>query len=131
MEAGTAVRARERREALSRQKHWLVTTGDTIGGLAGSSEDWASQGRILWEAARSETEPSVLPNLLRYQYARSKDKDKKKEKKTWPEVVFTQLSAAFKECIERAEGDDVLALDLIRHLLVYTLRSYIYNREKS
>jgi len=111
--------AKERREALSREKQWLVATGDTIGKLAGKSEDWASQGRILWEAARSETEPSVLPNLLRYQYARNQ--------KTWTEPVYKGLSDAFQACIGRAGKDDALALELLRHLLVYTLRAYTFH----
>jgi hypothetical protein len=121
MEPNTAnaAGARERRAALCREKRWLVETGDTIGKLAGASEDWASQGRVLWEAARNETEPSVLPNLLRYQYARNR--------KTWPEPVFQGLSDAIKTCIDRAKEDDALALELIRHLLVYTLRAYTFH----
>jgi hypothetical protein len=113
--------ARERRQRfIAGQKEWLVKQGDEIGKLARERKDWASQARVIWEAARKETEPLVLLNLLRYQSVRNDN---------W-EGVSGPLEATMTECIERSkvEGRDA-ALELIRHLLVYTIRSYTYHRE--
>jgi hypothetical protein len=114
-----AIARKRRQEILAQQKEWLVTEGDKLGTLAKDQKDWGSQARVIWEAARQETEPLVLLNLLRYQSVRNK---------SW-EGVSGPLERALKECIERAKthGKDV-ALELIRHLLVYTIRSYTYQR---
>jgi hypothetical protein len=105
------------------QKKWLVKLGNDLGALARGNAEWASQGRGLLEAARRENEPLVLLNLLRYQSARNKNWLK-------PTDVFTPLHAAMKECIDKAgEGGEELALELIRLLLVYTLRAHAYERK--
>jgi hypothetical protein len=123
METNQDATARKRRqEILAQQKEWLVTEGDRLGTLAKDRGDWGSQARVIWEAARQETEPLALLNLLRYQSARNN--------KSW-EGVSGPLERALKECIERSRnhGKDV-ALELIRHLLVYTIRSYTYQKGK-
>lgn len=117
-----AVRAtRERSTALAQHKQWLVTSGDEIGKAAKGTKEWVSQARGIWEAARTETEPKVLLNLLRYQYARNQ--------KNWARPVFDSLQQELERCIEKAAGDDLLALDLMRHLMVYTIRSFTYHNK--
>jgi hypothetical protein len=121
-DAGTQ---QSRKSEINRHKLWLVERGNEIGKLAKANRDWASQARGLWEAARHETEPIVLLNLLAYQKARNDN---------WiePADVFTPLQAAMRSCIEeKAKDDRELALDLIRHLLVYTIRSHVYHRKES
>jgi hypothetical protein len=110
---------RSRQHAVNEAKAWLVQTGDEIGALAKDTKDWASQVRVVWEAARTENEPAVLLNLLRYQRARNKN---------WmdPRDLFTPLKDAMEACVAKAEDDTETALDLIRHLLVYTIRAYTY-----
>lgn len=104
-------------------KAWLVTTGDEIGKAGRRNKDWKSQGRTMLEAARHETEPLVLLNLLRYQATRNKNwKD--------PVDLVGQLEKALEECRKRADGDSELAMELIRHLLLYTLRAYTAYEEK-
>lgn len=112
---------RERRELVARQKKWLVERGDTIGKLARGNREWGSQARSIWEAARHESEPLVLLNLLRYQAARNKNW-------TRPENVVEPLGAAIEECrtVAAKAGDEGLAVELIRHLLVYTIRAYTF-----
>lgn len=114
---------RTRRSELDRNKAWLVERGNEIGKAARANKEWGSQVRGLWEAARNETEPTVLLNLLAYQKARNSNW-------TQPEDVFAPLNKALCSCIEeRAGGDRELALDLIRHLLVYTIRAHVYHRD--
>ncbi len=103
------------------RKRWLVEEGDKLGKLARDNREWKHQVRTIWEAARAETEPLVLLNLLRYQAARNA--------KTWrePEDAFEALQEGIEECRKWA-GDDVeLAMDLIRHLLAYTYRAYTFH----
>jgi hypothetical protein len=114
---------RDRRSALARHKHWLVTHGDETGELAKATKEWVSQARGIWEAARTETEPAVLLNLLRYQYARNQ--------KNWEPQVFARLKADFEQCIKESCDDKVLALDLMRHLMVYTIRSFTFHNKTS
>ena len=111
-------------ERLNQHKRWLVERGDQIGEKAAEGRDWASQGRLLLEAARSETDLHVLLNLLRYQYARNHS--------PW-EPCFGALMEALKHCEERASGpgdapaDPALAMDLARHLLLYVIRSHRFH----
>lgn len=113
--AASAQAAMERR--VEEHKRWLVEMGDEIGRSGAGNKGWKSQGRILLEAARHETEPRVLLNLFRYQAARNK--------KTWrlPEDVADLLEKALVECQKRAGDDPVLTMELMRHLLLYTLRA--------
>ena len=108
--------AAARQESLARAKEWLVQEGDAIGRSAARNRDWHGQGRVLWEAAREETEPTVLLNLLHYQAARNPN---------W-ENVLEPTAAAFRRAIGDAGGDKELAMELIRHLLVYTLRAHTH-----
>ncbi len=119
MEVATNAAGSTPAEILAKHKAWLVGQGDEIGKKARRNSDWASQARTLLEAARSETEPAVILNLLRYQRARNKN---------WvtPENVFSPLEQAMNECIKRAAQAPDVALELMRHLLVYTLRAYTY-----
>lgn len=119
-----AQRRRRLEEQVAPHKKWLVERGDKIGKLAGGNAEWASQARGLLEAARAESEPLVLLNLLRYQSARNKN---------WrdPEDVFTPLLQDFESCITKgqgAENPEELVLELIRHLLVYTIRAHAFHR---
>ncbi len=104
---------------VDQQKRWLVTQGDEIGRQASHNKDWKSQIRTIWEAARTETEPQVLLNLLRYQAARNAN---------WysPQDVFQPLQKAIGKCVEET-ADPAVAMTLIRHLLAYTYRSYTYH----
>jgi len=104
---------------LDRHKGWLVTQGNGIGREAKDNRDWKNQVRVLQEAAQEETEPLVLLNLLRYQAARNKN---------WrqPRDVVTPLGKLMEECIDRADGDGRFAIELIQHLLLYTVRAYTY-----
>lgn len=97
-------------------KGWLVETGDRIGRLAKDQSDWKSQIRGILEAARTETHPAVLENLVQYQAARNKN---------WrnPDVA-SPLLKAMHECQKKAGDDLDLTMDLIRHLLLYTLRAH-------
>jgi hypothetical protein len=104
-----------RSAALAAHKRRLVEAGDEI---AKSKKEWASQARGIWEAALAESEPKVLLNLLRYQYARNQ--------KNWGKGVFERLEKEFETCIADAKDDAELALDLVRHLMVYTIRAYTY-----
>lgn len=120
------VTARKRREEfVAKHKKWLVERGDEIGKKAKDNPEWTSQARSIWEAARTESEPLVLLNLLRYQSARNRN---------WrsPEDVFTPLQEAIQNCIDTARGDgqgEEGALDLIRHLMVYTIRSHTFHNK--
>ncbi len=111
---------RSRRDFVAAQKRWLVEDGDVIGKLAGGNRDWASQARGIWEAARHESEPLVILNLLRYQAARNDT--------SWKGVAGP-LENAIERCqtTAREAGDEGLAMDLIRHLLVYTIRSHKFH----
>lgn len=105
---------------LEKHKLWLVTEGNRIGQLASVYSEWKSQIRVLQEAAQEETEPRVLLNLLRYQAARN-------EKKWWTKRdVVSPLFDLMKECITRAGDDGLFAVELIQHLLLYTVRAYTY-----
>lgn len=106
-------------KVVDEQKRWLVEQGDEIGRQAKDNGDWKSQIRTIWEAARTETEPQVLLNLLRYQVARNDN---------WrsPQDVFQPLRKAIDKCVEETAGDPAVAMTLIRHLLAYTYRSYTY-----
>jgi len=119
MEAATTAGGSALGEILARHKAWLVGQGDALGRTARNNREWASQARVLLEAARSETEPAVLLNLLRYQRARNPN---------WvtPANVFAPLEQAMNECVERAAQAPGVALELMRYLLVYTLRAYTY-----
>jgi hypothetical protein len=109
--------AAARHQALARAKEWLVHEGEEIGRKAAKNRDWRGQGRVLWEAARTETEPAVLLNLLRYQAARNPN---------WvtEEDVLAPTEAALTRAIREAGADKDLAMELIQHLLVYTLRAH-------
>jgi hypothetical protein len=122
MEATQPPVSSDRPRLLAQNKAWLVEQGDNCGQIARENREWSNQARVLWEAARLETEPLVLLNLLRYQSARNSN---------WkePRDVFTPLNQAVKECIHRAGKDSALALDLIRHLLVYTIRAHTYHEK--
>lgn len=111
---------RERRELVARQKKWLVEEGDGIGKLARGNPEWSSQARGIWEAARHESEPLVILNLLRYQAARNE--------RSWSGVVVP-LGKAIERCRDTAReaGEEGLAMELIRHLLVYTIRSHKFH----
>jgi hypothetical protein len=111
------IESRELRKLVARHKRWLVTQGNEIGGQAGGNPEWSSQARGIWEAARHETEPLVILNLLRYQAARNE--------RTWSGVAVP-LGKAIERCREEAKdsGGDALAMELIRHLLVYTIRAH-------
>lgn len=125
MEPDQNATARKRRqEFVAKHKRWLVERGNEIGKRAKANKDWASQARSIWEAARTESEPLVLLNLLRYQSARNKN---------WrePEDVFSPLQETIQQCIQKAKDekeDEGGALDLIRHLLVYTIRSHTFHK---
>lgn len=105
---------------LEPHKGWLVTTGDEIGSAGGGNKDWKSQGRIMLEAARHETEPLVLLNLLRYQATRNKNW-------TSPANLLEKTEQAIEECCKRSKQDGELAMELIRHLLLYSLRAYTFH----
>jgi len=105
-------------QLLAREKRWLVDQGDHIGGLAGDKKEWKSQINGLAEAASNETEPRVLLNLLRYQQARNDG--------AWSGVA-DPLFDDMVECVRKAGDDAELAVLLIRHLLLYSSRSYTYN----
>lgn len=109
---------------LAEQKAWLVRRGDEVGELAKEKGDWKSQIQGMAEAARRETEPLVLLNLLRYQATRNKN---------WKQGtdVFAPLEADMKTCIETAGEDAELAVTLIQHLLAYTYRAYTYHYERN
>jgi hypothetical protein len=119
MEVATNAAGSALAEILAQHKAWLVGKGDELGRKARLNRDWASQARVLLEAARSETEPAVLLNLLRYQRARNQN---------WvtPANVFAPLEQAMNDCVTRAAQAPAGALELMRHLLVYTLRAYTY-----
>lgn len=106
-------------------KEWLVTQGDEIGELAKDNRDWKHQVRTIWEAARLENEPLVVLNLLRYQAARNSGNWRK------PADVFTALSEAIEKCRMKAAKDAELAMELIRHLLAYTYRSFTFHSAKN
>ena len=110
--------------SVEKHKAWLVATGDEIGKAGGKNENWKSQGRAMLEAARHETEPLVLLNLLRYQATRNK--------KTWTEPVdlASKLEAAIERCRKEASSNQELAMELIRHVLLYALRAYTYHEKK-
>jgi hypothetical protein len=115
----------EAKTTVEAQKRWLVTEGDRIGALAKSNKDWKHQLRTIWEAARLETEPLVVLNLLRYQAARNQG--------NWhtPVDVYEPLRAAIETCRGTAGDDGELAMELIRHLLAYTYRAFtFYSTEK-
>jgi hypothetical protein len=120
MDTQASATQRTRQQAVNAEKAWLVQTGDQIGELAKDTKEWSSQLRAVWEAARTENEPAVVINLLRYQRARNRN---------WlvPRDLFNPLKGAMESCIQKAHGDTDLALDLIRHLLVYTIRAYTYH----
>lgn len=106
--------------SVEQHKKWLVTTGDAIGKAGGGNSRWTSQGRILLEAARHETEPLVVLNLLRYQTTRNNNWKK-------PFDISGKLQGAFEECGKKADGEAALTMELIRHLLLYTLRAYTFH----
>lgn len=107
--------------SVEQHKKWLVTTGDEIGKGGGKNSGWTSQGRIILEAARHETEPLVVLSLLRYQKARNA--------KPWadPYDIFQRLETALKECATKGGADNMLTMELMRHLLLYTLRAYTFH----
>lgn len=111
---------KNRQSVLAAQKKWLVQKGEEIGRLAEENEEWKHQIGTISEAAHHETEPEVLLNLLRYQAGRNE--------KTWyrPRDAHTPLEAAIKECVKHAANDPEAAMELIRHLLLYTYRAYTY-----
>lgn len=116
----SAETAEAKKTTVEAEKRWLVTEGDRIGGLARANKDWKHQLRTIWEAARLETEPLVVLNLLRYQAARNQG--------NWhtPVDVYEHLRAAIEGCRERAPDDSELAMELIRHLLAYTYRAFTF-----
>ena len=109
-------------DAVNQAKPWLVAEANRIGELASRARDWASQGRLLLEAARTETHLGVLLNLLRYQGARNRE--------AW-EGVLTPLTAALGRCQETAKGNEALAMALARHLLLYAVRAHKYHEPQS
>jgi len=110
-------------ERLQPHKRWLVEQGDALGGQARNHGKWKSQIRTLLEAARHETEPRVLLNLLGYQATREKKwKDNDLEK---------SLRVKLAECDDRAAGDAELAMEMIRHLLLYFVRAYTYEADRA
>jgi hypothetical protein len=111
------------RDLVNASKLWLVTEGDRIGRLARRNREWKNQVRTIWEAARTENEPAVLLNLLRYQAARNDNWYK-------PENAFEPLHAAIEKCVTEAAADSARGMALIRHLLAYTYRSYTFHEEK-
>lgn len=115
-EAGLAAR-------LQPHKRWLVEQGDALGGQAREHGKWKSQIRTLLEAARHETEPRVLLNLLGYQATR--------EKKWQDNDLEKSLCAKLAECDDRADGDPELAMEMIRHLLLYFVRAYTYEADRA
>ena len=114
-----------RERAVASHKEWLVTEGDRIGELAKDNRDWKHQVRTIWEAARLENEPPVVLNLLRYQAARNSGNWRK------PADVFKDLSEAIEKCRTKAADDAELAMELIRHLLAYTYRSFTFHSAKN
>lgn len=106
------------RRTVDDEKAWLVQEGNRIGEAAARASDWASQGRLLLEAARAETHLAVLLNLLRYQGARNP--------RAWGDSLLL-LTAALQKCQERAQGDEARAMVLARHLLLYTVRAHKYH----
>jgi hypothetical protein len=125
MEPNPGKTERQKREQfLAAHKKWLVERGDKIGQLAGGKRDWASQARGIWEAARTETEPLVLLNLLRYQSTRNRN---------WDDVAPV-MEQDIKECQTKAQAvgmGNQGAMELIRLLLVYTIRAYVYESKRN
>jgi hypothetical protein len=118
---------KERQKKVNENKAWLVKQGDAIGEKAKANKDWKGQLRNLWDVARAETEPEVVLNFLRYQ------KGKKRDKNNWthPENVFDPLMRDLKECIRLAGEDRELTLELMRHLLGYTYRSFTFHEVRA
>lgn len=110
-------------EQVTAHKEWLVKTGDEIGKAGAKNRDWKSQGRIMLEAARHETEPLVVLNLLRYQATRNNNWTK-------PADLLEKVESAMETCRGKSEGDPALAMELIRHVLLYALRAYTFHEEK-
>jgi hypothetical protein len=106
-------------ERLAEEKVWLVKKGNEVGKLARDVNDWKNQIGVLQAAAAKETEPLVMSNLLRYQAARND--------KSW-KAAYPALAPAIEECSTRASKDPALAMLLIRHLLLYSSRAYIFER---
>ncbi len=111
---------KQARKLVGQKKQWLVSRGDEIGKLARGNSDWKNQIRALLEAARTEDEPLVVLNFLRYQAARNEN---------WlePQNVFEPLSGALEQCRADAAQEPGPAMALIRHLLAYTYRSYTFH----
>lgn len=113
-----------RQKKINENKAWLVERGDDIGEKAKANKDWKSQLRNLWEVARSENEPQVVLNYLRYQKSR-------KSNWTQPVNVFLELERNLKECKDRSGDDRELELELMRHLLGYTYRSFTFHEVRA
>lgn len=104
---------------LEPHKRWLVQAGDELGKKAREHQHWKSQIRTLLEAARHETEPLVILNLLGYQATR----EKKWKKNDLERALRTELA----HCADRSGDDSELAMEMIRHLLLYFMRAYTYH----
>jgi hypothetical protein len=104
---------------VSAHKGTLVALGNDLGRKAAGNEGWKSQIRIILEAAREETEPAVLRNLIRYQSVRNASWSQKHK-------ILPDLDSALDRVTAEAGDDRELTMELIRHLLVYTLRAYTY-----
>lgn len=112
-------------ERVAEHKKLLVDAGDEIGLKAAANEGWKSQVRILLDAAREETEPAVVRNLARYQSVRNK--------KSWSSghEILPDLETALQQIDSAAGTDTELAMEMIRHLLLYAMRSHTYHAKIS
>lgn len=114
--------------AVGAHKAWLVERGNALGQEAREIRNWNSQIRILQDSARQEAEPEVLLNLLRYQRAREATAWKKS--KNAAETLGNSLEQDLQSCIAKAGEDRELAMELIRHLLLYTARAYQWEHQQ-
>jgi len=112
-------------ERLAEHKKLLVGAGDEIGEKAAANDGWKSQVRLLLDASREETEPAVVRNLARYQSVRNK--------KSWRtgHEILPDLERALDEIESAAGADPELAMEMVRHLLLYAMRSYTYHAKIS
>ena len=115
----------------------LVEKAERLGQLAAQRHDWNHQIRRVMDLARVEAEPLVVINFVRYQASHQQSRG------AWT-AVAKPLVDTMNDCLERAKSasnasgeklgeEDVAAraMDLIRHLLLYTMRAYTWHHRES